>query len=221
MLQFEGRVRCCTANPVKIHWLHTKCQAFNRVPAEREKPCRAITVDDNLNCNRQPPRHTHTRHSFTQSTLSSVVAIVIPKPITGLHLLSLRSRKPELKIAPIIFALWYVGSSSLQRHTEILYLSTDTEDGPPPHSPTHPPPNLEERQHYKSIYKLWEASARGGKWTMADEGYWKTASCRHSGQTGARDWNRLVCSRQRDTNGVFAWTCVNSETRTRGDGTAE
>lgn len=52
---------------------------------------------------------------------------------------------------------------------------------------------------------------------MADEGYWKTASCRHSGRTGARDWNRLVCSRQSDTHGVSACvrTCVNSETRTR------
>lgn len=118
---------------------------------------------------------THTIFSFLHSEItllcgchSNTKANNSPKPF-------LKSRKPGMKIATIKFAHQcidfhhdhYITPRTCTHSLSLLCLS--------PSSTQH-----RRRQHYKSIYKLWEASGWEWKWTMADEGYWKTFSFRHT-----------------------------------------
>lgn len=123
-------------------------------PAAREKPCTAITVDDNLNCNRQPPRHAHTHIHFVSFLHSEYT------PLHGCHsnpkannivpeVEEARAENRPNHIRPALRKVLITGV--------LLYLPSDTERSAPPtppHLPSHPPPGSEERQHYKSIYKL-------------------------------------------------------------------
>lgn len=121
--------------------------------------------------------HTHTRLILSLGkTLCSMVAIAILKPITALNLSSLKSKEPGMKIAPIKFAL-LSKAFHCGHHVTSRNLRSFPDTRPTVHCVfPHPPSNSRKRQHYKSIYKLWQASGRGWKWTMADEGYWKTFS---------------------------------------------
>ena len=81
-----------------------------------------------------------------------------------------------MKIAPIKFALLSI-ASLCGHHVTSRNLRSFPDTQPTVHCASpHPPCNSRKRQHYKSIYKLWQASGRRWKWTMADEGYWKTFS---------------------------------------------
>lgn len=175
---------------------------------KEKKHCATIILDGNLNCNTQPPPYTHTHlsHSFTQRILDSVVAIVIPKPITALNLSSLRSRKPKLKIAPIKFALVY-RFSSLPCHTETLYLFTDTRYTSPS---LQLPPILHPTWGRDSIINQFTSCERhppeegNEQWQMKDIGKQLLAAT----VGGCAPWHHLVCSWQRKQIAFFACACT-------------